>query len=73
MPVTLFSLVFGLLLAAEGAASFEITELLTTSVNSVQSQLFTVLNIVVPAIVGVLAAVVCVKFGINWMKKLGSK
>lgn len=65
----------GLILLSAGEAvsqtTFDLSDLLTTSVGSVQSQLFTVLNIVVPAIVGVLAAVVAVKFGINWMKKLG--
>lgn len=62
-----------LLSAGEAAAqtTFDVTDLLSTSVSSVQTQLFTVLNIVVPAIVGVLAAVVAVKFGISWMKKLG--
>lgn len=65
----------GLILLSAGEAvsqtTFDLSDLLTTSVSSVQTQLFTVLNIVVPAIVGVLAAVVAVKFGINWMKKLG--
>lgn len=60
-----------ILLSAEVAPAFDLTDLLTTSVSSIETQLFTVLNIVVPAIVGVLAAVVAVKFGINWMKKLG--
>lgn len=61
-----------LLSAGEAAAqTFDVSGILSTSVSSVQTQLFTVLNIVVPAIVGVLAAVVAVKFGINWMKKLG--
>lgn len=53
------------------ATGFDMTEVMTTSVSSIQTQLFSVLNIVVPAIVAVLAAVVCVKFGITWMKKLG--
>jgi hypothetical protein len=58
---------------AEGAAqTFDISDLLTTSVSSVSTQLFTVLNIVVPAMVGVLAAVVCVKFGLRWMKRIGN-
>lgn len=60
-----------ILLTAESASTFDLTDLLTTSVSSIETQLFTVLNIVVPAIVGVLAAVIAVKFGINWMKKLG--
>ena len=50
---------------------FDLATLLGTSVTSVQTQLFTVLNIVVPSIVGILAAVVAVKFGIKWMKRLG--
>ncbi len=58
--------------AGEGTTvSFDISNLITTSVNSIQEQLFTVLNIVVPVIVGVMAAVVCIKFGFQWMKKLG--
>lgn len=56
--------------AAGAAAALDISNLMTTSVSSVQTQLFTVLNIVVPAIVGVTAAVVAVKFGIKWMKRI---
>lgn len=63
--------VMTVLTGAEGAAAtMDITSLMTTSVTSVQTQLFTVLNIVVPAIVGITAAVVAVKFGIKWMKKI---
>lgn len=51
-------------------AAMDISSLMTTSVSSVQTQLFTVLNIVVPAIVGITAAVVAVKFGIKWMKRI---
>lgn len=56
--------------AAGAAAALDISNLMSTSVGSVQTQLFTVLNIVVPAIVGITAAVVAVKFGIKWMKKI---
>ena len=59
---------FGPLMAAE--ASFDISELLTTSVTNVQSELFKVIGIVVPAIVAVTAAVIGIKFGIRWMKKI---
>lgn len=56
---------------AEGAAStFDVTQVMTDSVNTVQSQMFSVLAIVVPAIVVVTAAVVGVKFGISWLKKI---
>ena len=56
------------LMAAE--ASFDISEILTTSVSNVQSELFKVIGIVVPAIVAVTAAVIGIKFGIRWMKKI---
>ena len=56
------------LMAAE--ASFDISEILTTSVSNVQSELFNVIGIVVPAIVAVTAAVIGIKFGIRWMKKI---
>ena len=56
----------------EGGTStgFDVTSVMSESVTSVQSQLFSVLAIVVPAIVAVTAAIVAVKFGINWLKKL---
>ena len=60
-----------LLLTADAGTAFDLTGLMETSVNSIQTQLFTVLNIIVPVIVGVMAAVVCIKFGFQWMKKLG--
>lgn len=56
--------------AAEGAAGFDVTAVMTESVNSVQTQLFSVLAVVVPAIVVVVGAVVGVKFGISWIKKI---
>lgn len=58
--------------ASEGASStgFDVTSIMSESVTSVQSQLFSVMAIVVPAIVAVTAAIVGVKFGINWLKKL---
>lgn len=62
-----------LVLSAGGGVTapvFEISDLMTTSVSSVQTQLFTVLNIVIPAIVGITAAVVAVKFGLKWMKRI---
>lgn len=59
------------LLASEGASSFDISSVMTSAVNSVQSNLFSVLDIVVPAAVAVVGAVVAVKFGIKWLKSLG--
>ncbi len=69
--------VTGVLMSGAGgdaaSVAFDVAAMMTTTVSSVQSQLFTVLNIVVPAIVGVMAAVVCVQFGMNWLKKMGKK
>lgn len=60
------------LLAADvGTASgLDVTKLISDSVNSTQLQVFSVLGVVVPAIVGIVSAVVCIKFGISWLKKI---
>ncbi len=56
---------------AEGTAStFDVTSIMSDAVTSVQGQAFDVLKIVVPAIALVVGAVVCVKFGISWIKKI---
>lgn len=58
-------------LSAEGAAStFDIAAVMKDAVSTTQGQFFTVLAIVVPAIVAVVAAVVGVKFGIKWLRNL---
>lgn len=57
-------------LAESGALTFDVTQVMTDSVQSVQTQMFSVLAIVVPAIVAVVAAVVGIKFGIGWLKKI---
>lgn len=54
-----------------GTTTFDIAQVMTDSVASVQGDLFTVLGIAVPAIAVVTAAVVGVKFGIKWLKSLG--
>ena len=66
----LFLAVFLTGVAGGTAPVFDISELMTTSVNSVQTQLFTVLNIVIPATVSVLVAVVIAKFGLKWLKRI---
>ena len=50
--------------------AFDMTSLMTTSVSSIQTQLFTAMNIIVPAIVSVTAVVVTVKFGLKWLKRI---
>lgn len=59
-----------MVLAAAEASTFDIATTMTESVSTVQSQLFSVLTVVVPAIVAVTAAVVAVKFGVSWLKKI---
>lgn len=57
--------------AADGAAStFDVTSIMSDSVATLQGQIFSVLGVVVPAIVVITGAVVGIKFGINWLKKI---
>lgn len=56
--------------AGEGAATFDVSTVMKSAVDSTQSQMFSVLAIVVPAIVAIVAAVVGIKFGIGWLKKI---
>ncbi len=58
------------LLSADAGTTFDVTSIMTDSVKSVQDQIFSVLAIVVPAIVVITGAVVGVKFGISWVKKI---
>lgn len=61
------------LAASEGsgsAATFDVVSVMTDSVSTVQGQIFGVLAVVVPAIVLITGAIVGIKFGINWLKKL---
>lgn len=52
------------------AAGFDVTTIMSESVKTTQGQMFSVLAIVVPAIVAIAAAVVGIKFGISWLKKI---
>lgn len=55
----------------EGAAStFDIAPIMQDAVDTVKTQSFTVLAIVVPAIVIITAAVIGIKFGIGWLRKI---
>ncbi|MCM1266812.1 MAG: hypothetical protein NC302_02810 [Bacteroidales bacterium] len=56
--------------AAADTAAFDVTKIMQDSVNTVQSQAFSVLGIVVPAIVLITGAVVGIKFGISWIRKI---
>ncbi|MDE6387633.1 MAG: hypothetical protein K2L82_07510 [Lachnospiraceae bacterium] len=61
-PVALF--------AGGGTPTFDVSTIVSGAVESTQSQVFTVLGIVVPAIVTVTAAVVGIKFAIGWVRKI---
>lgn len=58
------------LLSAGADAGFDVASIMSDSVKTTQSQIFSVLGIVVPAIVAIVAAVVGIKFGIGWLKKI---
>lgn len=61
-----------MLLAAEGAASsFDLAGTLQTATDTIQTNIFSALTIVVPTLAVVTAAVVGVKFGIKWLRSLG--
>lgn len=58
------------LLSADAGTTFDVVSIMTDSVKTTQGQMFSVLAIVVPAIVAVTAAVVAIKFGVGWLRKL---
>lgn len=51
-------------------ADFDISTVMQEAVNTTKAQMFSVLIIVVPAIVAVTAAVVGTKFGVGWLRKI---
>lgn len=59
-------------LATSAEQAFSASKVIGESVTSVQGELMGVLAVVVPAIALVTAAIVGVKFGLKWLKKLGS-
>lgn len=62
---------FVLLSAGVEGVAFNLSDLLTSGVATVQGDIMTALGIVVPAIISVTGMIVAVKFGIRWLKKLG--
>lgn len=61
----------GLLLSAEAGTSFELAPLMTTAIEVVKDNIFEMLAIIIPSAVAIVGAVVAVKFGMKWLKKLG--
>lgn len=56
---------------ADGGSSFDISEVMTNAVTSVQGDLLKVLAIAVAAAAAVYGSVVAVRFGLRWLKSLG--
>ena len=57
------------LLSVSADTGFDVATIMSDS-NTTQGQIFSVLAIVVPAIVTIVAAVVCINFGLKWLKKI---
>lgn len=58
-------------LSAGGSTpTFDVTTVMSGAVETTQGQIFSVLAIVVPAIVAITAAVVGIKFGVGWLRKI---
>lgn len=58
------------LLSADAGTTFDVASIMGDAVKTVQNQSFSVLAIVVPVIVMITGAVVGVKFGISWLRKI---
>lgn len=52
--------------------NFDATGIVESAVNNASSQMNGALTIVVPVIAGIAVAVVVVKFGLKWIKKINS-
>lgn len=52
--------------------TYDASALVESAVNSAGSQMNSALGIVVPVIAGITVAVVVVKFGLKWVKKLNT-
>lgn len=60
-----------LFLAGDSAAVFDLSSIMADAVSTVQASIFNTLALVVPALVGITAAVVGVRFGLKWLRQLG--
>lgn len=71
VPAAAASVAPALLSAGEGTSSgIDISSIMQSAANTATSQANSVLAIVVPAIVGITVAVVGIKFGIGWIRKI---
>ncbi len=55
---------------SDAVSGFDVTSIMADSVNTVQGQVFSILAVVVPSIVLITGAVVGVKFGVSWLRKI---
>ena len=60
------------LLSAADPVVFDAKTLVETQVNGAATQMYSILTVVAPVLAGVTVAVVLIKFGNKWIKKLGS-
>ena len=56
------------ILATEGA--LDVTGIMSSAVSTAQTEMMGILTIVVPAVAAITVAVVAVKFGMSWIKKI---
>lgn len=59
------------LLETGAGAAFDLSSTMQSAVTTTQTQLFSVLVIVVPSIAAITAAVVGIRFGLSWLRRLG--
>lgn len=55
---------------ATGETALNVQDIISTAVNSAQGEMMGILAIVVPVVAGITVAVVAVKFGMSWIKKI---
>lgn len=55
---------------ATGETALNVQDIMSTTVNSAQGEMMGILAIVVPVVAGITVAVVAVKFGLSWIKKI---
>lgn len=68
----LMAAVPALLSGAEGASGLDMTSVIQTMMTSAQTQIYAILGIVAPVVGAITVAIVLLKFGTKWIRKLGS-
>lgn len=68
----LMAAVPALLSGTEGASGLDMTPVIQTMMTSAQTQIYAILGIVAPVVGAITVAIVLLKFGTKWIRKLGS-